>query len=232
MFRKLISAPAASPNAGVNREYEPYASEGANAVYNLLFCNDSSAFKGAPGRPPSPWQKALFSMPPDVLALQDLACDLSQEGRIRYLAFSRLRETGHAVLPKLLLGVITEVPLQGGLDALAAFRMGSVRYVSHSEKILVIEGSTHLDPLVDRLFTAAEVAVARIGPWDRPRLPPPRQGNVRLSFLVSDGLYSCEGPMPAMQRDAMAGPIIGRATELLLAITAMATEQPPLFEPR
>lgn len=213
------------------RRYEPYASESANAIYNLLFCDDYSAFRVQPGQPPALWQQALFSMPADIPALQDLACDLSQEGRIRYLAFSRLKETGHAVLPKLLLGVVAEVPLPGGLDALAAFRGGSVRYVNQSEKILVIEGSPRLDSLVDRLFAAAQAAVARLGPWDRPRLAPPAQGNIRLSFLVSDGLYFCEGAMPAMQRDAIAGPIIGRATDLLLAITATPAELAPHIEP-
>jgi hypothetical protein len=233
MFREINArlAPVAAPEGGAHRRYEPYAGQSANALYNLLFCDDFSAFKGAPGQPPLRWQQTLFSMPADVLALQDLACDLSQEGRIRYLAFSRLRETGHAVLPKLLLGVVAEVSLPGGLDALAAFRGGGVRYVNPSEKILVTEGSPRLDPLVERLFAAAEAAVARIGPWDRPRLAPPAQGNIRLSFLVSDGLYFCEGFMPAMQRDAAAGPIMGRATELLRAITATEAEQAPLVEP-
>jgi hypothetical protein len=196
MFHKLISrfAPAAaSPEAAARPGYEPYASQSANALYNLLFCDDASAFRAGPGQASSPWQEALSSTPGNVLGLQDLACDVSLEGRIRYLAFSRLREMGHAVLPKILLGVVAEVPLPGGLDTLAAFREGGVRYINQSEKVVVIEGPAHLDGVVDRLFAASIVVLARIGPWDRPRLAPPAQGNIRLSFLVSDGLYFCEG---------------------------------------
>jgi len=224
MLRKLLSqlAPiAATPFGGAaSPGYKPHADPGANAFYNLLFCDGASAFKGEPDAPPAPWQKALLSMPADVLALQELACDVSLEGRIRYLAFSRLRETGHTVLPKILLGVIAEVPLPGGLDTLAAYREGGVRYINQSEKILVIEKAPRLAPIVDRLFAAAMVEVARIGPWDRPRLAPPARGSIRLSFLVSDGLYFCEGSMPAMRLDATTGPIVGQATELLRAVTA------------
>ena len=74
--------------------------------------------------------------------------------------------------------------------------------------------------MVKRLFAIAEPVVARIGPWNKPRLAPPKQGNIRLTFLVSDGLYFGEGPMSAMQSEAMAGPIIQQATELLQAVVA------------
>ena len=77
--------------------------------------------------------------------------------------------------------------------------------------------------MVKRLFAASEHIVSRIGPWDKPRLGPPNPGNVRLSFLVSDGLYFGEGPMAVMQREPLAGPVIQEATELLLATVAVGT---------
>jgi len=120
--------------------------------------------------------------------------------------------------------VIVEVPLASGLDTLAAFSEGGVRYVNQSGKLLVIEGVADVLPLVKRLIAASEPVVSRIGPWDKPRLAPPKLGNVRLTFLVSDGLYFGEGPMSVMQGDAMAGPIIGQATQLLQAVVAMGTK--------
>jgi hypothetical protein len=128
---------------------------------------------------------------------------------------ARLREFGKDVPPKMLLGVIVEVSLAGGLDTLAAFSEGGVRYVNQSGKLVVIEAAASMLPTVKDIFVAAEPVVARLGPWKNPRLAPPTQGNVRLTFLVSDGLYFGEGPMCQMQRDAMAGPIIHRATKLL-----------------
>lgn len=224
MLRQLVAAVglsvAATPGAFANPPYSPYASEAANAIYNLLFCDNSAAFKAKPSERPTHWQAVLFSAPADVEALRALASDATQEGRIRFLAFSRLRELDNAVQPKILLGVIVEVPLVGGLDALATFSEGGIRYVNQSGKLVVIEGVASFLPMVKRLFAVAEPVVAQIGPWDKPRLSPPKQGNVRLTFLVSDGLYFGEGPMSAMQREAMAGPIIQQATELLQAVVA------------
>jgi len=224
MFRKLLAAlglsVAATTGAAASTPYSPYASEAANVIYNLLFCDDPTAFEAKPGEAPTHWQSVLFSVPADVEALRTLASDPTQEGRIRFLAFSRLRKLGNTVQPKILLGVIAEVPLAGGLDALAAFSEGGVRYVNQSGKLVVIEGVTSFLPMVKHLFSAAETVVARIGPWDKPRLAPPKQGNVRLTFLVSDGLYFGEGPMSVMQREAMAGPIIQHATGLLQAVVA------------
>ena len=228
MFRKLLAAVgfsvATTAGAVANPPYSPYTSEAANAIYNLLFCDNPAAFKAKPGESPTHWQAILFSAPVDVAALQALASDASQEGRIRFLAFSRLRELGKAVQPKTLLGVIVEVSLAGGLDALAAFSEGGVRYVNQSGKLVVIEGVASFLPMVKRLFAVSEPVVARIGPWNKPRLAPPKQGNVRLTFLVSDGLYFGEGPMSVMQREAMAGPIIQQATELLQAVVAMGAK--------
>jgi len=224
MFRKLLAAVglsvAAAAGAVANPPYSPYASEAANTIYNLLFCDSPAAFKAKPGESPTHWQTVLFSASADVEALGALASDATQEGRIRFLAFSRLRELGKVVQPKILLGVIVEVPLAGGLDALAAFSEGGIRYVNQSGKLVVIEGVASFLPMVKRLFAVAEPVVTQIGPWDKPRLPPPKQGAVRLTFLVSDGLYFGEGPMSVMQREAMAGPIIQQATELLQAVVA------------
>ena len=145
MFRKLIAAVglsvAATARAVANPPYSPYDSEAANTIYNLLFCDNPASFKAKPGEKPSYWQAALNSAPADVEALRALASDATQEGRIRFLAFSRLRELGNAVQPKILLGVIVEVPLSEGLDALAAFSEGGIRYVNQSGKLVVMKAS-------------------------------------------------------------------------------------------
>lgn len=36
-----------------------------------------------------------------------------------------------------------------------------------------------------------------------------------MTFLVSDGLYFGEGRFEALQQDAMAGPVLAKASELL-----------------
>ncbi len=114
--------------------------------------------------------------------------------------------------------------MAGGLDALAAYSEGGVRYINQSGKMVIGEGAANFRPLVQRLFSASESVVARIGPWDKPRIAPPKQGNVRMTFLVSDGMYFGEGPMSVMQRDALAGPVIQQATQLLLSVTKAGVE--------
>lgn len=228
MLRKLLAAVgfgvAAANGASAEPPYSPYASESSNAIYNLLFCDEPSAFRGDAKFLPTAWQKVLFENPLGASDLAALASDLSQEGRIRYLAYSRLRGMGQPVKPKVLLGVVVEVPMAGGLDALAAYSEGGIRYINQSGKIVVGEGVANFLPLVQQLFSASEPVVARIGPWDKPRTPPPKQGNIRMTFLVSDGMYFGEGPMSVMQRDALAGPVIQQATQLLLAVTKAGVE--------
>jgi hypothetical protein len=226
MLRKALVAlsVASATTVAAAPPYSPYKSDAANAIYNLLFCDDLAAFAGKPDQQPTSWQLALASNPPDIPALQALATNRSQEGRIRYLAYRRLREAGQTVAAKQLLGVIVEVPLSGGLDTLAAYSEGGVRYVNQTGKLVVIEGVPSFLPLVERLFTAAQPVVDAIGPWQSARRGPPGPGDIRLTFLVSDGLYFGEGPVSVMQREPMAGPIIRGATELLQAVVATGTK--------
>ncbi|MCP9819660.1 hypothetical protein KBZ18_09160 [Synechococcus sp. Cruz-9H2] len=201
--------------------YSPYPSEAANTIYNLLFCDDASAFLARSGEEPAPWQAELAQDPPDLRALRILAADERQEGRVRYLAYQALRHLGESVPPRQLLGVIIEVPLAGGLDALAAYSNGGVRYVNQSGRIAVVDAVPSMTHLVQDLFAMSQPVVDAIGPWKEARLAPPKRDNIRLTFLVSDGLYFGEAPMTVMQREPMAAPIIQRATELLQAVVAI-----------
>lgn len=143
---------------------------------------------------------------------------------MRSLAYWRLRIAGKHVPTKILLGVIVETPLAAGLDTLAAFSEGGVRYINQTGKMAFFEGVTNLKPLVEDLFRASQPIVDRIGPWKSERLPPPKSGNIRLTFLVSDGLYFGEGPIPQMQRDPAAWPVIENASALLNQVVAIATK--------
>jgi hypothetical protein len=228
MFRKLLTAVGigvtSASGAVAAPPYFPYASEAANTIYNLLFCDDIAAFRPKVAAQIAPWQAVLFSDPADANALQSVAADSSQEGRIRSLAYGRLRGIGEPVPSKALLGVIVEVALSAGVDVLAAYSEGGVRYINQTGKLAVFECVASIQPLVRSLLHASQAIVSRIGPWENPRLPPPKSGNTRLTFLVSDGLYFGEGPMPQMQRDPMGARVIGDATALLQAIVALGSK--------
>ena len=234
MFGKFLSAigiggGARSAVSG-SPPYVPYGSDSANFMYNLLFCDDLGSFKAKPDAKIAPWQTTLFAEPLDFAALELLASDSSQEGRARYLAYTLLRNAEKPVPSKILFGVIVEVGLPDGLDVLAAFSEGGVRYINKTGKLAVFEGVPQIQRVVQEVLDAAQSVVAHTGPWPGARLAPPKTGNIRITFLVSDGLYFGQGPMTQMQQQSMAAPLIQKATVLLQTVVALAgkSQTPPV----
>lgn len=80
--------------------YSPYPSEAVNTIYNLLFCDDASAFLAHSGGEPAAWQAALEQDPPDLQGLRVLAADERQEGRVRYLAYQNCAISVSPCLPE------------------------------------------------------------------------------------------------------------------------------------
>lgn len=229
MLKNLLAAVglslAASGTTSATDLYKPYAESHVNFLYNLLFCDDLDLFRNQGGEKGVGVWDTLLSEHPDEAALRRIARDETNEGRVRALAYNRLRAAGEPVPSKKLLGVIVEVPLQKGLDVLAAFSEGGVRYLNQSGKIVVFEGQGNpVEGLAKDLVSASQPIVNKIGPWDKQRLPPPKMGNVRITFLVSDGLYFGEGPFGVLQQDQLAGPVLSKATELLQRAVALGVK--------
>jgi hypothetical protein len=203
----------------------PYKDDAANFIYQLLFCDDLAIFETHhSGERAEPWV-TLFSKPANLDEVAKIADDEKTESRVRMLAYNLLREAKKDVRPKKLLGTIIEVRLPEGLDTLAVFADGGARYINHSGKMAIVEGETELFAKeIEAVLSASGPIVNAIGPWDKPRLPAPQKGNIRMTFLVSDGLYFGEGPMEAMQQDPMAAPLIQAATSLLLKIVDKTTD--------
>ena len=125
-----------------------------------------------------------------------------------------------------LFGVIVEVGLDEGLDVLASYRDGSARYLNHSQKMVIWETTKDekANEITSALFDHSKLIVDKIGPWDKPRLPHPVKGNVRITFLVSDRLYFGEGPINIMFSDPLAGPALAKATALMEYITMTSAQ--------
>lgn len=230
MFKKLFAALGFGKASGGSMTAEglhkPYAETHVNFMYNLLFCDDLALFRNSRGTEAGSVWTELRADRPDAAELRAFAADQNNEGRVRALAFNRLRAMGEAVPSKQLLGVIVEVPLADGLDVLAAFSEGGVRYLNQSGKVLVVEGENNpVVGLVGELLSVARPVVDQIGPWEEQRLPPPRAGNIRITFLVSDGLYFGEAPAAVLQNDAMAGPVLAKATQLLQRAVELGTSK-------
>jgi hypothetical protein len=203
----------------------PYADEPTNLIYQLLFCDRPGLFvRHYTGTLERPWS-TLISKDPDLAALNAIAEDKDEQSRVRALAFNLLRTAGEPVPTKEYLGTIIEVRLAEGLDTLAVFADGSARYINYSGKISVVDGPSPFDEEIKTVIEVSKTVVAAIGPWDEERLPAPKLGNIRMTFLVSDGLYLGEGPMDIMQRDALAGPLISAAMKLLIRIVNISSSK-------
>jgi hypothetical protein len=205
--------------------HRPYRGDGQNFLYNLLFCDDLSLFRTTDAPPSTGPLAILLSSAPRTEELERIAKDETQESRFRILAFNHLLARHVTVPARQLLGVVIEVPVDGGLDTLAAFVDGRMRYINHSEKVAIFEATpSGMESERQALIRASEEAVARTGPWDKPRRPPPSAGDVRFTFLVSDGLYFGEGPLSEMERDPIGGSVFAAATQLLMDIVNATTK--------
>ncbi|GAB3638662.1 hypothetical protein GCM10027422_42520 [Hymenobacter arcticus] len=198
---------------------KPYQNDGLNHVYELLFCDDIALYRQTTEPTAYPWT-VLLAAAPSTAQLQAVATDKTLEARQRLLAYRLLTASGAPIDHREILGVVVEVGLPGGLDVLAAFSEGGARYLNQAEKLLVWETQTpESRRLIDELFDASLTVVNQIGKWEQPRRPFPPNGMVRLTFLVSDGLYFGEGPFEVLQADPMGGPVIAVATRLMAYLT-------------
>ncbi|MDX1908774.1 MAG: hypothetical protein SF053_17185 [Bacteroidia bacterium] len=199
---------------------QPYTDPAINYLYEMLFADAPALFQaGAPEG--SPWAELLGAY--DPVALARLAQDPEAEARVRLLACHRLRVGGHPLTHRELLGVIVEVSLPEGLDVLAAYADGAARYLNHSGKVLIWETpDVQSNELIDELFFHCANIVNQIGPWEGGRGPFPVTGYVRLTMLVTDGVYIGEAPMDVFFQDALAGPALATATYLLQYLTDKA----------
>jgi hypothetical protein len=223
----IAAAPAPGPKSTTPFGHHPYGKAEVDFIYNALFCDEPALLKGkGKTKPPEPLA-AVLSKDTSAVELRRLADDDRVETRVRALAYNQLRTRNETVPQRKLLGVIVEVPQPRGLDVLAAYVDGRMRYINQTGKMSLIETPTKaMDAPRGQLLKASAAAIERIAPSEKPRLPPPKPGNLRLTFLVSDGLYFGEGPRGAISRDDVNGPVVVAATELLMEIVAASAPSP------
>jgi hypothetical protein len=229
MLKKLLGRVGAAGAEQVSTpRYAPYAQAESNQTYDLLFCDKPEGFRPAADEQPVAWQAILFGDPPVADSILALAQDKTQESRVRALAFNWLCANGHRVPAQQLFGVVVETPLRGGLDTLAVYADGSIRHINQTGNIAVIENANpDIEFAIERLLHVAQDVVNRIGPWKKTRLPPPAKGKVRLSFVVSDGLYFGEGPEDVMRNEPQAGPVLHEAAKLRQLVVKLVTGDAP-----
>lgn len=155
--------------------------------------------------------------------LRRVAADTSLEARLRLEAWTALRALG--VTPTAsegarLEGVVVDVILATGPETLAAYVDKSAVYINYSGKAIYITRGAALGPEIDALLAAGRVALPRIGPFPGPRPAVTGAGTVRVALLSPQGLSFAQGPMKAIARDNLAGPVFNSAASLLQKMVA------------
>ncbi len=197
-------------------------------IYELLFCDNIKLYKeGMKDIFP-----ILFAENPSKDELLKLAQNKDVETRIRILAYRRLKEI--QVLPKTkeVLGVIVEYNQRinhgKGLDTLAVYTDGNIRYINYTGKMAFVSGDTPISQFeqpIKEIFEQANQLAQVIGPWEKKRLPPPAPGNVRVTLLVNGGIYLGQGPDKVMFNDKLGAPLLHNMSMLLQQITQLATSE-------
>jgi hypothetical protein len=112
------------------------------------------------------------------------------------------------------------------IDTLAIYPDGRLRYINQSEKMAIFETSPPaLVEKAEEALRASQLVVNRYGPWDKPRRPAPTGELMRMSFLVSDGLYFGEGRFADLMGDRFAAPVLKAASELLPLLVDAALQK-------
>lgn len=203
-------------------QYLPYKNEKINFIYQLLFCEEPQIYRQTdPEKSPEPWEGILLKEKPDVEEVKSLVTDETQDSRIRALASRWLQKNNQALTKRELLGIIIEQAFaQGGMDTLAVYADGRVRYINFTESVGLFEQEPSDVVLKSKevLATAAKALdMLSQNHWIRSTtIPVAKPGVTRLSFLATDWFYAYEGQTVNMEFEKQfSGPILQKSAELL-----------------
>ncbi|HEY4225874.1 MAG TPA: hypothetical protein VGM70_08680 [Pseudolysinimonas sp.] len=176
--------------------------------------------------PDAPWihfQDAEHAMaradvPAAEAALHAVLNTPGLESRQYLQAWSCLRQLDRDALtglPEELYGVVLEVPLEKGVDTLAAYQDHTARYLNQGGGAIVWDThETVMDGLIDAVLTAARPLTTAIGVWESSR-PALTAGKSRISLLTAEGLHFRDGGFDELLQDPATGPVFATGAGLM-----------------
>ena len=143
------------------------------------------------------------------------------ESRQYLQAWSCLRQIDRDALtglPEHLYGIVLDVPLERGVDTLAAYDDRSARYLNQGGGAIVWElRDAEIDARIGTLLTAARPLLATVGVWGSAR-PPLTADHARISLLTAEGIHFTDGPFDRLAADPSTGPVIAAGAALMAAL--------------
>jgi len=193
-------------------------------LYNSLFADDPDDFIDMKDHKAISW--IYEDRTPTINELDSIANDDSIESRIRFLALYTALQFGLKISKKIYFGTIMEVPVEGGYDVLSYYSDLTARYYNFSGRAIIYEGGkTIVDNCIQKANSVAIQVCNVLEPWEKERLPRPKGGVIRISFLVSDGLYFGNSSIKTIGNDQMASAIFGNGANIMKALLN-ETDQP------
>ena len=130
-------------------------------------------------------------------------------------------------IAKDLFGVVLEVPMEGGLDVLAAYADHHAAYFNfNGSSVLWLRPDPSLDPLIGSMLEEGAQIIRKIGPWKEPRRSAPALGDIRINLISPAGLHFGEGPQNLAAENPMTKPIWGASISLLQALVRVGISAP------
>jgi hypothetical protein len=192
-------------------------------LYEPMFCDRPELARPTVPDAAAPWQRLLADPAADARAVRALAEDAEADSRVRALAYGWLRARREPVPHGLLLGVVFEIEVAGGLDVLAVYADGRMRYLNHAGGAVLLDAlPASLTPAWRAVMDAARAAALTTRPWQRAGSAPPGPGGARLAFVRSDGLHMRQGRFEDLQRDGAAGPLLLAGAQALAQVVQVA----------
>jgi len=200
--------PGGALDAGRSRMWEGQPQEAANLVSGSI----------------EPWASFIVALARQaqgqspVKQLRSVAENGFLEARPRLWAWTALRKLGEQpaqVHAAEVLGVVAEVPIDGGVDVLSAYADGSVRYLNQAGALFARETSEGPSELVVAVLTEA-FPLLSVPPAPRdPEAPPPEPKNVRITALSARGIHRVDLPDSAIAKGGSHQKLFTALTRLL-----------------
>jgi hypothetical protein len=188
-----------------------------DVLYNSLFADNPDNFTNLKEHKAISW--IYESKTPTIDELENIANDNSVESRLKFLALYTALRQGLKIPHKTYFGTVLEVPMEGGYDVLAFYSDSRARYYNYSGKAVIYEGGrADVDDTIANANSMAIQVCNVLAPWEKERLPKPKGDVIRISFLVSDGLYFGNSSIKTIGNDQMASAIFGKGAEVMKAL--------------
>jgi hypothetical protein len=201
--------------------FNPYHGAETNDSYHALFCDDARFYSPRIGERFMSWHAVLCNNNSSPAAVRAVAIDPRAPSTARALAWHWLRRRSHGVPPDQLNGLVVETSHARGLDTLAVYADGSVRYFEPGGTVVCMQAQdTQLQFAAMRAAAVAQTMLRTLPRASGRLAAPVPQGNVRLSFVASDGVHVDEGPLSLMVHERLAGRVLEQVDDLRQLVRA------------